>query len=273
MAEYQRIHAPHVWTVPSPFQHHGPTRTPAIQTAFLSVKPFEPVMVFDSADEAFWFQDKVRQGRVLPDHSQKWVYLPLPEGILRVRTAKNGDVAFDFDSPAHADKFNQSIKKLGRVFQRTHDKPKWDCTVKLRHLLEKSVSPFTVISNLNPAAAPPAPAHNPPALPQVDDIDPDNEYLHNLRSLFAPPVDMSNPFAETRRRHVPFTIASVLSQTDYKEEWEPKERRSDAYLAVQSELCHSYSTAVSWLESYQAELYCRLASSQSALSMRLYSPG
>ncbi|KAL5436612.1 hypothetical protein PMIN05_006617 [Paraphaeosphaeria minitans] len=152
MAEYQRIHAPHVWTVyiaclppaylvvgcthvtyilvlPSPFQHHGPTRTPAIQTAFLSVKPFEPVMVFDSADEAFWFQDKVRQGRVLPDHSQKWVYLPLPEGILRVRTAKNGDVAFDFDSPAHADKFNQSIKKLGRVFQRTHDKPKWDCTV------------------------------------------------------------------------------------------------------------------------------------------------
>ncbi|KAL5395111.1 hypothetical protein PMIN03_006390 [Paraphaeosphaeria minitans] len=98
---------------------------------------------------------------------------------------------------------------------------------------DRSVSPFTVISNLNPAAAPPAPAHNPPALPQVDDIDPDNEYLHNLRSLFAPPVDMSNPFAETRRRHVPFTIASVLSQTDYKEEWEPKERRSDAYLAVQ----------------------------------------
>ncbi|KAF2449713.1 hypothetical protein P171DRAFT_351357 [Karstenula rhodostoma CBS 690.94] len=107
----------------------APPGPPTIQTAFLSVKPLEPVMVFNSADEAFWFQDKVRQGRVFVDQSQKWVFLPMPEGLLRVRTAKDGDIAFDFDGPAHADRFNQSIKKLGRIFPRTADKLKWDCTV------------------------------------------------------------------------------------------------------------------------------------------------
>jgi hypothetical protein len=107
----------------------APPGPPTIHTAFLSVKPLEPVMVFGSSDEAFWFQDKVRQGRILADQSQKWVFLPLPEGLLRVRTAKDGDIAFDFDIPAHAGLFNQSIKGLGKVFQRTADKPKWDCTV------------------------------------------------------------------------------------------------------------------------------------------------
>ncbi|KAF2449712.1 hypothetical protein P171DRAFT_198584 [Karstenula rhodostoma CBS 690.94] len=105
---------------------------------------------------------------------------------------------------------------------------------------DRSVSPFTVNPDFNPAAAPPAPAHvvhNPPVPLQIDDIDPENEYLNNLRNLFAPPIDMSNPFAQhTIHRHMPFTIASVLPRTAYKEEWEPKERRSDAYLAMQIQI-------------------------------------
>ena len=39
---------------------------------------------------------------------------------------------------------------------------------------------------------------------------------------------------EEGKRMVPFTVASVLPKCDYKEEWEPKERRTDAYNAVQS---------------------------------------
>jgi hypothetical protein len=107
---------------------------------------------------------------------------------------------------------------------------------------DRSVSPFTVTPNINPAAAPgPAPVHthvnpNPPALPSIDDIDPDNDYLNDLRN---PHGDPNNMFPQrTTRRQVPFTVASVLPRTDYKEEWEPKERRSDAYLAVQSKLSH-----------------------------------
>lgn len=116
---------------------------------------------------------------------------------------------------------------------------------------DRSVSPFTVHPNPNLAAAaaasaPPAlnPPALPPALPLADDIDPDNEYLQNLRSLFGPRIDMANPFAQTRRRHTPFTIASVLRSTDYKEEWEPKKRRSDAYLTMQSKLCTFHSVTV-----------------------------
>lgn len=37
------------------------------------------------------------------------------------------------------------------------------------------------------------------------------------------------------KRAVPFTVASVLPKCDYKEEWEPKERRTDAYSSAQSE--------------------------------------
>jgi hypothetical protein len=106
-----------------------PKPLPTIQSAFLSVRPFEPVLVFKSSDEAIFFQDKVRQGRILSDQSSKWVFLPLPNGLLRVRTAKDGDIAFDFDSSVHAKAFNDSIKTLGRVFSKTKDMPTWDRTV------------------------------------------------------------------------------------------------------------------------------------------------
>ena len=57
------------------------------------------------------------------------MFLPLPNGLLRVRTAKDGDIAFDFDSSVHAKAFNDSIKTLGRVFSKTKDMPTWDRTV------------------------------------------------------------------------------------------------------------------------------------------------
>ena len=116
-----------------PFIHPAtmapPKPLPTIQSAFLSVRPFEPVLVFKSSDEANLFQDKVRQGRILPDQSSKWLFLPLPNGLLRVRTARDGDVAFDFDGSTHAKAFNDSIKSFGRVFSKTKDKPTWDRTV------------------------------------------------------------------------------------------------------------------------------------------------
>lgn len=107
----------------------APPGHPTIRSAFLSVKPFEPVLVFDSQEEAKWFQDKNRQGRILPDQSSKWVFIPLPDGLLRVRTAKDGDIAFDFNSPGTAKWFNDSINSLGRIFPRTAEKPGWDRTV------------------------------------------------------------------------------------------------------------------------------------------------
>ncbi|KAJ4304534.1 hypothetical protein N0V90_000060 [Kalmusia sp. IMI 367209] len=102
---------------------------PTIMTSFLSVKPFEPVLVFPSAEAAEYFQSKARQGRILPNHSSKWVFLPLPAGLLRVRTANNGDVAYDFESRGEAKAFNDSIKGLGSIFSSTADKPTWDRTV------------------------------------------------------------------------------------------------------------------------------------------------
>lgn len=128
---------------------------------------------------------------------------------------------------------------------------------------DRSVSPFTVNPNLNPAtAAPPAPAHvvhNFSIVPQIDDTDPENEYLNNQRSLFAPPIDMSNPFAQqSRRQLVPFTVTSVLPRTNYKEEWEPKERRSDAYLAIQSELCYLQPAGVLGFVLHQTGPFRRL---------------
>ena len=50
------------------------------------------------------------------------------------------------------------------------------------------------------------------------------------------PPDMSPREPKKPARKTPFTVVSVLPECDYKEEWEPKERRTDAYLSVQSEL-------------------------------------
>ncbi|KAF2685998.1 hypothetical protein K458DRAFT_416360 [Lentithecium fluviatile CBS 122367] len=107
---------------------------PTIVTSFLSVVPNEPVLVFSTNEDAARFQSHCRQGRILPDQRHKWVFLPMPSGLLRVRTARGGDVAYDFDSHYHACKFNDSISGLGRIYQNTREKPIFDRSVYLGKL-------------------------------------------------------------------------------------------------------------------------------------------
>lgn len=77
------------------------------------------------------FQSRCKQGRILPSARQSWVYLPMPEGLLRVRTARMGDVAFDFNSEKSAKEFNVSIKHLGRVFENRKGDRGWEKVVYL----------------------------------------------------------------------------------------------------------------------------------------------
>jgi len=110
---------------------------PAIISSFLSVVPPEPVLVFISADEAARFQSQCTQGRIYHgNQNPRWVYLPMPKGLQRVRTATFGDIAFEFDSDGHADAFNKSIKSLGKVYQNTRDNPNFEKTVYLGRKLK-----------------------------------------------------------------------------------------------------------------------------------------
>jgi hypothetical protein len=104
---------------------------PSIISAFISLQPLEPVLVFSSPEDAALFQSRCKQGRILPNSRQSWVYLPMPEGLLRVRTAKMGDVAFDFDHERNAKEFNSSIKSLGRIFGSPKGSNGWEKVVYL----------------------------------------------------------------------------------------------------------------------------------------------
>jgi hypothetical protein len=104
---------------------------PTIISAFLSVTPLEPVLVFSNPEDAALFQSRCKQGRIMPSARQSWVYLPMPDGLLRVRTARLGDVAFDFDSEKHAKEFNASIKSLGRIYASPRDDRGWERMVYL----------------------------------------------------------------------------------------------------------------------------------------------
>jgi len=104
---------------------------PAILSAFISLHPLEPVLVFTSDSDAALFQSRCKQGRILPDSRQSWVYLPMPAGLLRVRTARQGDVAFDFDSEKSAREFNAGIKSLGTIYTSPRGKHGWEKVVYL----------------------------------------------------------------------------------------------------------------------------------------------
>lgn len=67
----------------------------------------------------------------MPSSRQNWVYLPMPDGLLRVRTARQGDVAFDFGSEKHANEFNASIKSLGRIYASPKGDYGWEKVVYL----------------------------------------------------------------------------------------------------------------------------------------------
>jgi len=104
---------------------------PTIISSFISVQPLEPVLVFDSADDAAYFQTHCcKQGRIFPNQRTR-VYLPMPEGLLRVRTAKYGDTGYDFDTHRHATMFNESVIGLGRIYQSTKERPDLDRSVYL----------------------------------------------------------------------------------------------------------------------------------------------
>ncbi|EAT80901.1 hypothetical protein HBI56_186270 [Parastagonospora nodorum] len=104
---------------------------PSILSAFLSVSPLEPVLVFSSPEDAAMFQSRCKQARIMPSARQSWVYLPMPDGLVRVRTARMGDVAFDFDSEKSAKEFNASIKHLGKVFENRKGDRGWEKVVYL----------------------------------------------------------------------------------------------------------------------------------------------
>ena len=101
---------------------------PKIETAFLSVKPLEPVLVASSPDYARHLRDRVDGGRIHSSHPT-WVYVPMPEGLLRVRKARGGDIAFEFEHSQQARTWNERIDKRGKIFGNTHDKPYKDRNV------------------------------------------------------------------------------------------------------------------------------------------------
>jgi hypothetical protein len=90
---------------------------PIPKTAFLSVSPLEPVLVFSSPHDAATFQLHYKQSRIIKSQNPCWVFLPLPQGLLRVRTAKGGDVAFDFESATQAATWDKEVGQIGRVFK------------------------------------------------------------------------------------------------------------------------------------------------------------
>ncbi|KAF2114518.1 hypothetical protein BDV96DRAFT_100221 [Lophiotrema nucula] len=104
---------------------------PSPTSAFLSLQPLEPVLVFQSSQEAALFQSRCTQGRILPNQRHSYVFLPMPEGLMRVRTSRNGDVGFDFERHSQASAFNSSLKGIGRIFPNTRDRPIWDRSVYL----------------------------------------------------------------------------------------------------------------------------------------------
>ncbi|KAH7351433.1 hypothetical protein BKA66DRAFT_278279 [Pyrenochaeta sp. MPI-SDFR-AT-0127] len=104
---------------------------PQIVSAFISLQPLEPVLVFPNETDAAMFQSRCKQGRILPTARPNWVYLPLPEGLLRVRTARKGDVAFDFDTEKNATEFNKGIKSLGTIYASPKGDHGWEKVVYL----------------------------------------------------------------------------------------------------------------------------------------------
>lgn len=104
---------------------------PTVVSSFISIQPLEPVLVFATTGDAEYFQSHCRQGRILSEQSPRWVFLPMPQGLIRVRTAHGGDVAFDFASHREAVAFNRSIKEVGKIFANTPDRPQRDQIVYL----------------------------------------------------------------------------------------------------------------------------------------------
>lgn len=103
---------------------------PKLLSAFISLTPTEPVLVFATSHDATHFITRCKTG--VPSRTRPWqVYLPTPPGLKRVRTTRNGDVAFDFDSEKHATGFNERIRHLGTIYANPKEEVGWERTVYL----------------------------------------------------------------------------------------------------------------------------------------------
>jgi hypothetical protein len=87
------------------------------KTAHLNIHPLEPVLVFSTPEDAAKFQQQHKQSRILVSESRCWVFLPLPDGLKRVRTAKGGDVAFEFEKAEQAVRWNREMGEVGRRYR------------------------------------------------------------------------------------------------------------------------------------------------------------
>lgn len=103
-------------------------------SAFLSVTPLEPVLVFASQSDAQAFRGHCSVARIFPNHP-KWVYMPMPSGLLRVRTAQRGDVAFEFESRDAARAWNEAILQIGTINPAVPHRLDFDHTVYLGRIL------------------------------------------------------------------------------------------------------------------------------------------
>ena len=106
-----------------------------IVSAFLSAQPFEPVLVFASENDAQNFRLQCSTARINSEHP-KWVYMPMPAGLLRSRTAQRGDVAFEFGTAEQARMWNGQIKDVGTIETAVPHRPDWNRTVYLGKVLK-----------------------------------------------------------------------------------------------------------------------------------------
>ncbi|KAF2084750.1 hypothetical protein K490DRAFT_48569 [Saccharata proteae CBS 121410] len=92
-----------------------PQSPPQPRAAFLSVHPLEPVLVFSSSAEARSYTGFNPLGRIYPRHTD-WVFLPLPENLMRVQTTRKGDIAFVFKTKQQAESWHREIGSVGRHY-------------------------------------------------------------------------------------------------------------------------------------------------------------
>jgi len=74
-------------------------------------------MVFSTTEDAENFRRDCMVGRILHINEHgNWVFVPLPQGLVRVYTAKAGDVGYEFYTHEQAKTFNHSIKEVGTIY-------------------------------------------------------------------------------------------------------------------------------------------------------------
>jgi hypothetical protein len=99
--------------------------TYAPRTAFVNTRPLLIVIIFPTSREAEDFLADINPSNLehhgqIDERNGHWVVLPAPHGLTRVYTAKRGDIAFEFENHTDADKWNESIKEVGRFYLDTH---------------------------------------------------------------------------------------------------------------------------------------------------------